>query len=298
MIIRRRRNRNYTVINNDPFDDPRLSTAALGVLCYLRSRPDNWNVIPAQLAKRFNCGRDHMQRCLKELAEANYIKFNRIRDQSGAFVGGEYLVYDEPEESTDKKDVSRKPENPVVAECQPEKPEQDKPREEKPQQENPAELLNKDSLPSKDSKQVRIDDVERAKPKIKPRELEDKLREAAGEDVLNSASPNIMVMAEPLRWMQQGADLELDILPTVRAVGERVRQRPMHFGRKIAGWAFFTQDVMGAYRQRMEEIPTSTTPYHGETNGNRNRGDGIAGAVDRLKQRAKSGAVVPPPREF
>lgn len=142
-------------------------------------------------------------------------------------------------------------------------------------------------------KSQKNDDAEGAKPKIKPRELEEKLREAAGEDVLNSASPNIMVMAEPLRWMQQGADLELDILPTVRAVGERVRQRPLAFNRKIGGWAFFTQDVMGAYRQRMEEIPQSTTPYHGANHGNRGARRTTGDAARDLDAKIKGGATLP-----
>ncbi len=39
MIIRRRCNRNFTVLPNAVLDDERLSAEAMGVLCYLRSRP-------------------------------------------------------------------------------------------------------------------------------------------------------------------------------------------------------------------------------------------------------------------
>jgi len=42
MIIRRKVNRNFTVVPNEPVNDTRLSFEALGLLTYLLSRPDNW----------------------------------------------------------------------------------------------------------------------------------------------------------------------------------------------------------------------------------------------------------------
>ena len=44
MIIRRRHNKNFTVIGNELFSDERLSLEALGLLCYLRSRPNDWSI--------------------------------------------------------------------------------------------------------------------------------------------------------------------------------------------------------------------------------------------------------------
>ena len=43
-IIRAKRDRNFTVIDNCVFADKQLSFAAIGLLCYLLSKPDNWLV--------------------------------------------------------------------------------------------------------------------------------------------------------------------------------------------------------------------------------------------------------------
>jgi hypothetical protein len=96
MIIRRRRNSNFTVIGNEPANDTRLSADALGVLTYLLTRPDNWKVIPEQLSKRFDCGRAKMYRILRLLVETGYVQRHQYRDvQRRVFGRIEYAVYDE-----------------------------------------------------------------------------------------------------------------------------------------------------------------------------------------------------------
>jgi hypothetical protein len=125
VIIRRRYNRNFTVLPNAVFDDARLTPEALGVLVYLRSRPEAWNVDLAQLGERFRMGRDKTQRVIAELVSAGWIKRERTRDPiTKAFNGIEYVVYDEPGDTTsgDVEDEPQ-PEKPVVGgEPQPEKP--------------------------------------------------------------------------------------------------------------------------------------------------------------------------------
>jgi hypothetical protein len=115
-IIRRKRNRAYTVIGNRPMNDDRLSTSALGVLCYLLSRPDDWIVRPSQLKVRFDCGRDHMQTCLRELIEAGYITHERTGNLAGEYAGGEYVVYDEPVEAGAPQSGNPVVENPLADE--------------------------------------------------------------------------------------------------------------------------------------------------------------------------------------
>jgi hypothetical protein len=136
MIIRRRRNTNFTIIGNEPANDPRLSAEALGVLTYLLTRPDDWTVYSKQLSDRFKCGRDKIRRILRELIDAGYITRRRLRNpETSAYVGIEYFVYDQNEPQT---------ENPSVA----------KPRSEKPGLENPG-LANTGDLLSTEPYQKR-----------------------------------------------------------------------------------------------------------------------------------------------
>ncbi|MBS9476222.1 helix-turn-helix domain-containing protein [Ancylobacter radicis] len=121
MIIRRRYNRNFTVLPNTVLDDDRLSAEAMGVLCYLRSRPADWNVELSHLSERFRIGRDKTQRVVAELVDAGWIKRERTRDPvTRAFNGIDYVVYDEPADTSDSvseadQPSEPQPENPVVA---------------------------------------------------------------------------------------------------------------------------------------------------------------------------------------
>jgi hypothetical protein len=68
------------MIDNKSLRDESLSLEALGMICYLRSLPPDWRVMPTQLAKRFSCGRERIARILNELIEAGYIKKTVSRD--------------------------------------------------------------------------------------------------------------------------------------------------------------------------------------------------------------------------
>ncbi|MDR6953803.1 hypothetical protein J2X65_003166 [Ancylobacter sp. 3268] len=139
MIIRRRYNRNFTVLPNAVVEDDRLSPEALGVLVYLRSRPEAWNVELSHLSERFRIGRDKTQRVVAELVDAGWIKRERTRDPvTRAFNGIDYVVYDEPNDTTDSasevnSETEPQPENPVVAHPTPKyRPQPEKPRAAKP----------------------------------------------------------------------------------------------------------------------------------------------------------------------
>ncbi|MGB9115152.1 hypothetical protein [Bradyrhizobium sp.] len=95
-IIRREAKRNYSVIINDCFADRSLSGELLGMITYLLSRPDNWQVKVQPLAARMRWGRDKTYNCLNALADHGYIERRQDRDESsGKFGPVEYLVYDE-----------------------------------------------------------------------------------------------------------------------------------------------------------------------------------------------------------
>jgi hypothetical protein len=104
----RRHKKDFTVIGNDCFRDENLTAEALGVICYLRSKPHDWRVMPTQLANRFKCGRDRVQRIIAELVSAGYLRKVRARDAvTKAWQPVEYIILDIATEPL--------PENTVVA---------------------------------------------------------------------------------------------------------------------------------------------------------------------------------------
>jgi uncharacterized protein YdaU (DUF1376 family) len=83
-----------------------------------------------------------------------------------------------------------------------------------------------------------------------PEQLLQKLQEAGGEALANyAASPGLLMVTEPMRWIENGCDLELDILPTLRA--RALRSKP----RSIRAWGYFTQAVLDAHATRTAPLP-------------------------------------------
>lgn len=81
-------------------------------------------------------------------------------------------------------------------------------------------------------------------------ELSDALEKAAGAALKNPAAcPGLLVLSQPRRWLEQGCDLHLDILPTVKAVSAK---RPP---RSIGDWTYFTQAVSDARAARLTPMP-------------------------------------------
>lgn len=96
MIVRRKVSRNFTIITNNCFDDPSLSGELLGLLTYLLSRPNNWQIRPQPLGRRMGWGRDKTYSALNALADLMYIERRQQRDgANGTFGAVEYIVYDE-----------------------------------------------------------------------------------------------------------------------------------------------------------------------------------------------------------
>ncbi|MBE3662155.1 hypothetical protein BOO91_14575 [Vibrio navarrensis] len=104
-IIRSARKVGFTIINNAIFDSG-LSPRAIGVLTYLLSKPDNWEVSPAQLVKCFSdtaapIGRDAVYATITELVEKGFVERRQRRNGSGRMSGVDYVVFDEPLEKPD-----------------------------------------------------------------------------------------------------------------------------------------------------------------------------------------------------
>ncbi len=74
-------------------DSNPLSWEAIGLLIYLLSKPDNWQVSIASLTNIGKCGSHKIGSILKELKQKGYIVVKR--HSSGEY---EYYVYDTPQE--------------------------------------------------------------------------------------------------------------------------------------------------------------------------------------------------------
>lgn len=127
MIIHRLNRKNYTTVSNEVVDDARLSYEALGLLTYLLSRPEDWQVHIDQLRERVKIGRDKLYRIVGELQAAGYMKHERERSR-GVVTGGHWIVREEPtaeveQDSTIEAETEPNPEKPEEAESpHPEKP--------------------------------------------------------------------------------------------------------------------------------------------------------------------------------
>jgi DnaD/phage-associated family protein len=76
-IIRVRKDANYFSASNEPFNDTRLSWESRGLMGYLLSKPNNWEVRMSDLEKQGPAGNHKLRRMLAELRAYGYM--NRIR---------------------------------------------------------------------------------------------------------------------------------------------------------------------------------------------------------------------------
>lgn len=85
----------YVMIDRRPIDNPKLSFKAKGILTYLMSRPDGWEVSVTDLVKHGEDGEHAVRAGLKELKEAGHMKYTQSRDQ-GRITGWLIEVYEVP----------------------------------------------------------------------------------------------------------------------------------------------------------------------------------------------------------
>ena len=79
----------------------RLSLASLGLLTYLLSKPDDWEVQIGDIMAQWNIGRDQALRLIKELKVAGYVVQDRSRNTHGRWEPGQFYVYETPQPSTE-----------------------------------------------------------------------------------------------------------------------------------------------------------------------------------------------------
>ncbi len=84
-------------------------------------------------------------------------------------------------------------------------------------------------------------------------QLETALRDAAGE-ALNAASPGLLILAAPQRWLDSGADLQGDVVPAIAT-----RARSLKPG-SVRSWRFFDGVVADWMEQRAAGVDLPTVP--------------------------------------
>lgn len=136
-IIRSNRQTNYTVIDNRVFADHQLSFAAMGLLGYLLSKPDNWQVSVNQLigtteGTEKQSKRDAVLKMLDELKAKGFVQMKRKAEG-----GVDYIVFDSPQSQNGEIPLR---ENPTVGNSHNGKI---------PLRENPTVLINTEDLSNK-----------------------------------------------------------------------------------------------------------------------------------------------------
>jgi hypothetical protein len=95
MVVRKRKKRNFTTLDNDIFKNKDLSMKAKGLLCTLLSLPDDWEYSIGGLAALSKDGKASIRSTLNELEEMGYFTREKRR-VNGQFKGYDYIIYEEP----------------------------------------------------------------------------------------------------------------------------------------------------------------------------------------------------------
>lgn len=73
----------YTIIDNDIFQDSRLTLKAKGLYCSLKALPDTWNYNKAGLLLFTSDGIRALNSGLEELKKYGYLDITRVRNPNG-----------------------------------------------------------------------------------------------------------------------------------------------------------------------------------------------------------------------
>lgn len=84
-IIRVRKDEKYFTASNEPFVDKRLSWESRGLIGYLLTKPNKWEIRMEDLEKQGPAGNHKLRRMLAELRRAGYMNRIRVTLEKGKF---------------------------------------------------------------------------------------------------------------------------------------------------------------------------------------------------------------------
>lgn len=93
--------RPYFCMSRKTAQDNRLSLEARGILAYLLSKPDDWEIMKSDLMTAGNCGRDKINSIIKELIKFGYliVEYPHVTEdgpKKGQFLPAFYRLHEEP----------------------------------------------------------------------------------------------------------------------------------------------------------------------------------------------------------
>jgi len=97
----------YLMMNKCAIYDNTLSFKAKGILVYLLSRPDDWQIYESEIVKHSIDGLASIRAGIKELIDKGYIVRQRKRNEGGKFQGYLYNVYEVPPQVLDRIDEGK-----------------------------------------------------------------------------------------------------------------------------------------------------------------------------------------------
>lgn len=95
MLMRKEKNKNFTLVDNYMINDLKITPSNKGVLLFMLSKPDNWNFNFECLQKGLGIGNKAVRSNLNSLENAKYLKRIRSKDIKGQWQW-EYYIYDIP----------------------------------------------------------------------------------------------------------------------------------------------------------------------------------------------------------
>jgi hypothetical protein len=97
VIVRHPHEAKFTVIDNATLGDDRLSWKARGILAYLLSKPDGWEVMVRHLVNAAPDGRDAVLSGLRELEAIGYlVRGEQLRTADGTFDTADTEIHERP----------------------------------------------------------------------------------------------------------------------------------------------------------------------------------------------------------
>jgi hypothetical protein len=95
-IIKRRKTKAFVTLENALVRDRRLTLDEHGMLHYLLSLPDDWEVSRTNCAKFWDIGRDKAARIFRKLRQCGWAQVERVHADDGTFLGVRWIITDEP----------------------------------------------------------------------------------------------------------------------------------------------------------------------------------------------------------
>ena len=149
-VFRVERNTGYTVMSNHHLRNKALTLKAKGLLSQMLSLPEGWDYTLAGLSHINRESIDAIRTAIWELEKAGYIVRRQGRDEKGKMTAIEYIIYEQPQPSSDTESgldypmlENPTPGKPILENPTPGKPILENPISDKPTSENPTQI-NKD----------------------------------------------------------------------------------------------------------------------------------------------------------